>query len=455
MSDSARPSARLRPCYSARPSARLRPCYSARPSARLRDCYHRVPMRTQGMLLAIPSLAMAVVGFAMLGPGAARPFDGAQVWGGPTDGARRLSWRIAVVQRLRGIDSTRDIGTIVVHAANGGQESTMRCRTRADGTCDVEMKLAREVRGQVHASITKEDGGEMLAAGYFARDSSQWGTDAGHRARMGGKTEGELELELYARRGIFAAPFRDELTVLVKRSMEPVRAARVTLRAEAADLDGDSSGDGSVSGTTGVAGDATFGVTPRTHVIEVNVEAAVSGRSVRWTGTLPVVPGAIWLDPAGLAVRKIRVLAPVPREIVYATLANKAFRVWGGAVPLVPDAGGFAGGEIDWPETAAAGLDGLWLTLASDPRASGSGTVGWPVDSAGGTVHRDEQPFRDWLLLDGMPWAERRDKGRRRRARVLSASALGAAAILEGVLLAETSFQKGARSWAWLAVAKI
>jgi hypothetical protein len=410
-------------------------------------------MRTRGLLLAIPSLAMAVVGFAMLGPGTARPFDGAQVWGGPTEGARRLSWRIAVIQRLRGIDSTRDIGAVVVHAANGNQESTIRCRTRADGTCDVELKLAGEVRGQLHASITKERDGEVLATGYVGQGGSQWGTDPGHRARMGGKNEGELQLELYARRGIFAVPFRDELTVMVKRSMEPVRAARVTLRADTADLDGASSDDGSVTRTTGVAGDATFGVTPRSHVIEVNVEAAMGGRSVRWTGTLPVVPGAIWLDPAGVAAGKIRVLAPVPRELVYATLATKAFRVWGGVVPLLPDAGGFAGGEIDWPETSTAGLDDLWLTLASDPRASGSGTVGWPIDSAGGPVYRDEQPFRDLLLLDGMPWAERREKGRRRRARMLSASVLGAAAILEGVLLAETSFKKGARSWAWLAVA--
>ncbi len=405
------------------------------------------------MLLAIPSLAMAVVGFAMLGPGAARPFDGAQVWGGPTEGARRLSWRIAVLQRLRGIDSTRDVGTIVVHAANAGQESTVRCHTRADGTCDVEMKLAREVRGQMRATITKEGDGEVLAVGYLARSASQWGTEPGHPARIPGKSQGDLELEPYARRGIFAAPFRDELTIVVKHGTEAVPAARVTLRTDAAEIDGVSSDEGSVTRTTGIAGDATFGLAPRTHVVEMRIEAAVAGRSGLWNGTLPVVPGAIWLDPTGIAARKIRVLAPVPRELAYATLATRSFRVWGGVVPLLPDAGGFAAGEIDWPEASVAGFDGLWLTLASDPRATGSGTVGWPVDVASTAAYRDERPFRDLLLLDGMPGAERRDRGRRRRARILSASALGAAAIVEGVLLAESSFQKGARSWAWLAVA--
>jgi hypothetical protein len=66
---------------------------------------------------------------------------------------------------------------------------------------------------------------------------------------------------------------------------------------------------------------------------------------------------------------------------------------------------------------------------------------------------RDERPFRDELLLDGMPTAEKRDQDRRYRARTLSAVALGAAAILEGIFLAHGSGARGVRAWAWTAIA--
>src|SRR5439155_12841604 len=51
-------------------------------------------MLVRTLQLAVPSLAMAVVWFSLFVPGAVRSFDGAQVWGGPTEGTRRLSWRV-------------------------------------------------------------------------------------------------------------------------------------------------------------------------------------------------------------------------------------------------------------------------------------------------------------------------------------------------------------------------
>jgi hypothetical protein len=204
-------------------------------------------------------------------------------------------------------------------------------------------------------------------------------------------------------------------------------------------------------------GEATFGVTPRMHAIDADIEIAATGRSATWRGILPVVPGAIWLDPAPLATGKVRVVAPVLREFAYATLATENARLWGGIIPLSVDARGFAAGEIDWPGAVhpmgPRGLpsdEALWLTLASDPLASGAGTVGWPVPS---DRIRDERPFRDLLLLDGMPAAEKRDQDRRYRARGLSAVALGAAAVLEGVLLAHGAHPRGVRAWAWTALA--
>ena len=169
---------------------------------------------------------------------------------------------------------------------------------------------------------------------------------------------------------------------------------------------------------------------------------------------MPVVPGALWLDPAPLAANELRLVAPVPRDIAYVNLSTTRGRLWSGAVPLSSDARGFASGKAVLPRLPAAD-EPAWITLSSDPRGTGAGTVGWPLawrDTHPVTL-RPERPFRDWLVLDGLPKAEERDAARRRRARVLSAIALGGGAVLEGILLAEGSRGRGIRAWARVVLA--
>jgi hypothetical protein len=428
--------------------------------------YDARSMQSRALLLAVPSMAMAVVGFAMFGPGAVQPFDGARIWGGPTEGLRRLSWRITVLERFRGIDSTRNIGAIAGRARNGaGPDAVARCETRSDGACDLELDFAAEVRGPVHAVVTAQSNGAILAEGDLALNATAWGRAAGHSALLKGSANGDFGIEVHARRGIFAAPFRDELTVTARDGEATLRSARVTLRTDAADLDGvtaasdvETTGpESKVSVISSDRGEATFGVSPRMHAVDVDIEVTARGQSATWHGVLPVVPGAIWLDPAPLAEGKIRVVAPVPRDLAYATLATATARLWGGIIPLARDERGFAAGEIAWPTGApflpvrgASSGDAAWLTVASDPLMSGAGTVGWPVPSG---EFRDERPFRDQLLLDGLPAAEQRDQARRHRARALSAVALGAAAVLEGIFLAHGARAQGVRAWVWTVIA--
>ncbi len=403
-------------------------------------------MLSRTLQLAVPSLAMAVVGFALFGPGAVRSFDGAQLWGGPTEGARRLSWRVLGVERFRGIDSTKDLGAIVVRAVNGGSEAVARCSTRRDGTCDVELPIGTEVHGPVHVQIESEDGRVMLASGDVARDSAGWDRGPPHPRRLPGAARGDLALEVEAPSGVFAAPFRNMLGVHVKRGDAPVHDAKVTLRTDAANLVGALEGESSVTFPVMVRDAAWFALEPRTHTVEVAIEVTSGGLSGTWEGILPVIPGAIWYDPTS-GGREMRIVSPVARDVAYATLASRGRRIWGGAVPLAPDGRGFAVGTIDASVLPITG-EPIWLTLASDPRASGTGTVGWPMNNTEG-----ELAFRDWLLLDGMPAAEKRDADRRGRARSLAGWALGAAAVIEGILLARGSYGKGARSLVWLVVA--
>jgi hypothetical protein len=415
-----------------------------------------IAMQARTLLLAVPSVAMAVVGLAMFGPGAVQPFEAARIRGGPSVGLRRLSWRIAVLQRYRGVDSTQNAGTIVVRAWHAAaSEAVARCRTASDGSCDVTLEFAADVAGPVEAAITAEVSGAVLAAGSVDVNAANWGRAPGHPARLAGQTRGNLAVDVAARRGVFAAPFRDDLVVTVRDGEKPLPDARVALRTEAADLAGAPTTDAEsrLTLTTSEDGQVTFGIAPRIHTVDVDIEVTAPGRSASWNGLLPVVPGAIWLDPMSLALGALRVIAPVPLPVAYVTFATPNARLWGGAIPLeTHDTRGFTVGHIDWPPGVPRPSSDApqWITLSSDPLQTGAGTVGWPV-----VRHAigDERPFRDQLLLDGMPAAEKRDEDRRHRARALSAVALGAAAVLEGVLLAHGSGGRGVRAWGWTAIA--
>jgi hypothetical protein len=423
-------------------------------------------MQARALLLAVPSMAMAVVGLAMFGPGAVQAFDGARIRGGPTDGQRRLSWRITVLERFRSIDSTRNIGAIAVRAHNGDRLTALaRCHTSNDGTCDVMLDFSGEVSGPIHAVVTSEADGAVLAEGHLQGNIADWGRSPGHPARLVGHTTGDLAIEVDARRGVFAAPFSDDLVVTVRDGENPLGDARVTLRTDAAGLEGVPASNDPETSLTLVSsdrGEVRFGVTPRMHTVAVDIDVTAGDRTAAWHGILPVIPGAIWLHPTSYANGSLQIFTPVPREVAYVTLATPSARLWGGIIPLVSvDPLGFSHGSIEWPRLARAPEVGtpepVWVTLSSDPLQTSAGTVGWPVSRVSWPVSPttilDERPFRDLLLLDGMPPAEKRDQDRRYRARTLAAVALGAAAVLEGVLLAHTSGARGVRAWAWTAIA--
>jgi hypothetical protein len=423
-------------------------------------------MSTRPLLLAVPSMALAVVGLAMFGPGAMLPFDGARIRGGPTEGLRRHSWRITVLQRFRSIDSTRQIGALTVRARNADRPEVLaRCRTTYDGTCDVALDFAAEVTGPIHAVVTADADGALLAEGDVQSNVADWGRSPGHPAQLVGRATGDFAVEVFARRGVFAAPFRDDLVVTVRDGETALAGARVTLRTDAAALEGVAVSDDPETSQTLVSsdrGEVSFGVTPRMHTVAVDVEVTALARTAAWHGILPVVPGAIWLHPSSYAQGGILIYTPVPREVAYLTISTPSARLWGGVIPLHSgDSRGFSSGGIAWPDIVRVPETGthepVWITLSSDPQQTSAGTVGWPVSRASWpvmpTVILDERPFRDLLLLDGMPAAEKRDQARRHRARTLSAVALGAAAVLEGVLLAHGAQARGVRAWAWTAIA--
>jgi hypothetical protein len=418
-------------------------------------------------MLSAPTLAMIVVGAALFGPGRASPFEAARIFGGPTEGLTRMWWRIALTRRYREIDSVVADANVVVRATAGGEHAAGRCTTGADGVCDVEVRLQAPARGPidvvvVRASDDRPDAATNveiapLARGAVMGNVARWSERPARAPELKGVRSGDLEIRLYAVRGVMAAPFPDDIALSVTRDGEPRAHARVEMQLIGGDVAAtpDAAANGGATSlvvTTGDDGRAKLTAIPRAHAVEVTAHATWGSATGEFASTLPVVPGALWLDPQSRSSGALRVVSPVPRACAYATLDTRTARLWGGTVYLQNDDHGFAAGSVPWPDVALPPSEPIWLTLASDPEATGVGTVGWPIAPAS-DAPAAEQSFADSLLLDGLPAAEERETRRRRRAAWLVVSALGAAAGLEGVLLWSTARARGTGGWARLALA--
>src|SRR4051794_6492055 len=193
-------------------------------------------MRLQTLHLFVPAIALSVVGFALVGPGAAAPFSGAQIWGGPVERAATLSLRVSVTDRLQGIDSPRAACDFEVQArADDGRSASQRARTLTDGAADLDVPLSSPGHGRMRATVLTLGRAAPLASGFLARVGAEWGSEP-RGARLAGHAEGELSLRVAAARGVFAAPFPDQLVIEVHRSGGLVSGATVSVKADGAEL---------------------------------------------------------------------------------------------------------------------------------------------------------------------------------------------------------------------------
>jgi hypothetical protein len=388
-------------------------------------------MRHGRVVFVVALLAMTVVGFAMLGPGAAQPWQYAQVWGGPWRGARGMSVRVALVERYRDVETAGTMTTFTATAVASGERASLTATTNADGMADVTLPFRREL-GAERPIVSIVSRGRTLAAGTLGSAPS-WGSPPRTR-RVTGAHSGPLGVDALAGRGVFAAPFPDALIAQVTFSDGPLSGATVELETTGADA------VGRQVVTTGQDGSARFVIAPRSHDVDVRLVAKKDALEGSWSGSLPVIPGAMWLDEAALERGLLRVVSPVPRIVAYLSIASRERRIWGASLRLSDGQG-----EEPWPGHLVGEGDGcIWVTLSSDASAHGSGTVGWPVarPSAGGARRAvapqetcDEQSYRDVLLLDGRRQAEARESARRGRAQGLAIFALAAAALIEGLIL--------------------
>jgi hypothetical protein len=375
----------------------------------------------------LPTLTVVVTALVLLGPGKPRAATGARVWGAPApearsaapaEGGARLALRIEGVRRHYGVDDAA-AGlqmTLEVRAADeiaGAWTGT----TGPDGIAEALVSLARPQAGPL--SIRIADGERVFAEGPIAPGPR--GLPAARPTAIGGTERGDMAVRVEAARGIMASPFEEEIRVSAGKlggeaSVEVVSAFGAEVQPERAAF--------------GEGGRAALRVKALAHNVELSLKVKDgAGKEGAWEGYLPIVPGAMWLDPQGLP-GELRIASPAPRERAYVSLFSEEGRVFGAVVPLSKAASGFHAGSVPLPEPLRS-AKALQVVIAGDPYEQGAGTAAWPIAPPEGKA----SPPRVALLLDGVPRAEAREMERASGARRVGVMLVGAAAIAEVLLL--------------------
>jgi hypothetical protein len=371
----------------------------------------------------IPIFSVGVAALVFLGPGAHRAVLGARVLGQPAEGSRGVALRIETARSYFDVVEAAAVPDLVVEAAAAGQElPAWHGASGPDGVAEALLQAGAPLAGPIAVRVSAVHGKrrELLAEGVV--DLHKPAPPAAETGALKGAARGEIAIHVYATRGWLAAPFPEELWVSAAAADAPDGIpASITLSGAGLEITPPSrSWDG--------RGHAPFQVKAIWHHVDLEVTARAGAREGHWEGTLPVVPGAIWLDPASVS-GPLTLVSPSPREPAYVSLWTEEGRVAGAVVPLARDAFGFYRGTAPIAVPGAASVAGL--TVAGDAREHGSGTVTWPIRPTGCTMEPPPMP----ILLDGVPASVARDDRRAWTARRIGLALIGAAAFAEVVLL--------------------
>lgn len=356
------------------------------------------------ILLSLPVVTIAVVGFGVFVIGAPQSYRGARLWGGPSVGQTKLSARLLAVERL--YESERALTTVPIDVeAHAGAQVLGRFHgtTDAAGFLEIQMPLAVPAPSELELRVTLR--GERLAQGRVALTPERWLADVRRRGSWieGSDSEG-LRIRVHPGRGAFAVPFSDPVSIEVTTAEGPAAGVQLSVRAE-----GVSEPSAVRSLTTDDRGRAELLVTPREHVVALEVKASRGERRARWYSTLPVVPGALHARREG---KQLWIEAAVPKEAAFYSIVSERGRLSGGRVALSDDGRGGYRATIDWPGSGAP----VWAVVASEPDLNTVAAVGWPIDAP---VPARTFDAREELWLDGLPQAYATSLERPRRARLL------------------------------------
>ncbi|HVJ92399.1 MAG TPA: hypothetical protein VM580_21510, partial [Labilithrix sp.] len=210
---------------------------------------------------------------------------------------------------------------------------------------------------------------------------------------------------------------------------------------------------------TSCDGWAEIAATAEGHVTGMQVEAKdAAGRKGVWFGALPVAPGAFFVGaPRFVPENKaedVVLVAPNPRNVVYAEVDDERGRVFAAALPLAIEPGDPVPRARFTMPPLAPGIH--WLVVSGEPRGAeklAGAAIAKPflVGGAPGVrpaeacslgpwlARRPASGFPRWLAVDGMETRGAANRARHRLGLFIGLASLLVAAVLEVILLTAAS----------------
>jgi hypothetical protein len=372
--------------------------------------------------LAVPVVTVLVVAYALFVGGAPRKIVAARMYGGPTAGQSRLSLRMQRVVRDGERESESWDGSVAVSArANAAEVATRIGASESSGIADFELQFAAPIAGPVHLAA-QERGGASLVEGDASLELERWASRARRRGGwIRGRDNDGVVISIAPELGAFVVGAEDPLLIRVERAGNAVANARLTLKADGAQV------QSSVELRTDARGRARVGFAATDLNPTLRVEARTDdGQSAVLDSGVPVVAGGMHgvATPSG-----IRVESAIPRAQAFFSVVSDGGRIAGGVLALKPDGHGGSFATADLPALPAPS----WLVVSSELDENSVAAIGWPLQAGSEPAQTFDVP--DVLLLDGMPAAFLREQARRSRVRWLTAAFIASAFLLSVALL--------------------
>jgi hypothetical protein len=385
---------------------------------------------------SVPVLTVAAVAAALLVVGTLHPQLAARLYGGPTEGASVLAFRLEVVERTGDFEAAAAIGAVRIEVElSDGRRDSWQGWVDAGGMAAVRLEpRGGPVTGPVLVRVTSPHVRHDLARGRVHLSPDEWRRAAVWRGGwLNGQQAGELRVSVAPGRGVLAVPFVEPLLVEVREADSAVAGALVQFLPEGLDLHLPRDRRAL---RTNASGRVVVRVAPREAVCALRVTAThPSGKQGQWYARLPVVQGALH---ARLRQGRLEVAAAIVREAAYFAVISERQRWAGGPVLLVPDGEGGAVGQIALPRLPS---ESLWAVVSTEPDLASASVLGWPLlvgwtDQSGVDALMARGPRRsltvsDRLLLDGAAYLAAREARRQARAlRLCVGLVAGALALL-------------------------
>jgi hypothetical protein len=447
--------------------------------------------------------------------GAGEAVRAAVVFGAPVghpapNGSTRLAWQLLTFLDDRGVKETIPMKGIEVVARSKGHEARWKGASNADGIAEVSLEMEGLVFGDpLDMEVRLEGEKAPLAAG-----PAKWGTPREEHAsgtsnaatarptvRNGivgldvvveggrliagfptsvwvrattpaGMAPNSLVLEAEPEPGLLTA--RDTATPCASGWTEFAMTAQAHVTGSGFTARRIAAGPGASTDRDAGAPGVDAGASPDAGNVATDAGALGDGGTAtgapkhpagRWFGALPVAAGAFFIStPSVLEEKKphaVVLLAPNPRDVVYAELDDTRGRVAAAALAVVTEAGDpTPRARFELPPL----LPGLyWLVVSGEPRGAehmagaavskailvGNGTAGLAPDSTVNVqdtctlgpwlAQRQAAGFPRWVALDGLPARSAENRFRHTLGLLIGVLSLLAAGILETLLLVAAS----------------